>query len=289
MSDLPFQPVILLGAGRSGTNMLRDALSMIDGIETWPCDEIQPIWRHGTLSHGTDALTAEHATPDIRSFIRAAFMKLWSARGRPAIVLEKTCANTLRVPFISAVLPEARFVSITRHGGDVVPSAVLRWQGKLEVPPLSYFAAKARYIPPSDLHFYAASFLRNRVGKLLGHAPRLRTWGPIWGGLEQVQTCPLPEICAHQWVACSHAAGRDLSLLPTEAVSHTTYERFVDDPISDLTRLCAAMDYPIEPAQAEAATAMVRRKQIDLGPRHGQHPRVYGILAPECAALGYGV
>ena len=39
-----FTPVIIIGAPRSGTNMLRDILTNFEGIETWPCDEINYIW-----------------------------------------------------------------------------------------------------------------------------------------------------------------------------------------------------------------------------------------------------
>jgi len=32
--------IIIVGAPRSGTNMLRDVLTSFDGVCTWPCDEI---------------------------------------------------------------------------------------------------------------------------------------------------------------------------------------------------------------------------------------------------------
>lgn len=42
-AHLPFTPVVIIGAGRSGTNALRDALTALPEFETWPCDEINPI------------------------------------------------------------------------------------------------------------------------------------------------------------------------------------------------------------------------------------------------------
>ena len=39
--------VVIIGAPRSGTNMLRDVLTSLPGFATWPCDEINLIWRHG--------------------------------------------------------------------------------------------------------------------------------------------------------------------------------------------------------------------------------------------------
>jgi hypothetical protein len=31
----------------SGANMLRDVLTLLPGVATWPCDEINYTWRHG--------------------------------------------------------------------------------------------------------------------------------------------------------------------------------------------------------------------------------------------------
>ena len=45
-SQLANPPVIIIGAGRSGTNMLRDLLAQLPQFSTWPCDEINYIWRH---------------------------------------------------------------------------------------------------------------------------------------------------------------------------------------------------------------------------------------------------
>jgi|GEM_PF-5377703 len=154
--SLPFTPLIIIGAPRSGTNALRDALTSLPDLATWPCDEINPIWRHGNLNSPHDALTPAQATPQVRRFIRRAFERLWQDQGKPAVVVEKTCANCLRVPFIDAILPEARFIHITRNGLDVAASAAKRWQGQLEVPGLPYYRAKIRYAPKLDLPAYGA-------------------------------------------------------------------------------------------------------------------------------------
>lgn len=118
MEQLPFHPLVIIGAGRSGTNVLRDTLVRLDGFATWPCDEINPIWRHGNLGYPDDQIPASRATPAVRQFIRKAFLRIWQEQSRPDFVVEKTCANALRVPFVSAVLPEARFIHIVRDGYD---------------------------------------------------------------------------------------------------------------------------------------------------------------------------
>ena len=110
-TDFDFTPVIIIGAGRSGTNMLRDALTALDGFETWPCDEINPVWRHGNINWPTDAIPPERAA-NPRAYIRRAFQRIWRETGKPCFVVEKTCANSLRVPFVDAVVPEAEYIHI---------------------------------------------------------------------------------------------------------------------------------------------------------------------------------
>lgn len=65
MQAFNFQPVIIIGAGRSGTNMVPDLLTAFPACATWPCDEINYIWRYGNAGFPTDELTAEHARPSV--------------------------------------------------------------------------------------------------------------------------------------------------------------------------------------------------------------------------------
>jgi hypothetical protein len=87
--DFPFTPVVIIGARRSGTNALRDMLARLPEFTTWNCDEIP----------------SNRAIPRIHRFIRAAFLHLWHHSGQPHFVVEKTCANTLPVPFVDAIRP----------------------------------------------------------------------------------------------------------------------------------------------------------------------------------------
>ena len=195
-SPLPFTPLVIIGAGRSGTNALRDALTRLPRFATWPCDEINPIWRHGNLDFPNDEIPAERASPAVRKSIRRAFQRIWRQQGRPEFVVEKTCANALRVPFVDAVLPEARYIHIVRNGFDIVASAQKRWRGELEIPGLPYYLAKARYAPLTDLPHYAVSAVRNRLAIKLGRQEHFDSWGPRFAGLEALAETPLDEIVA---------------------------------------------------------------------------------------------
>jgi len=81
--------VVVIGAPRSGTNMLRDVICRLPGFATWPCDEINYIWRHGNARWPSDALPPELATAKVRAYINRQFGG--QARGRGArYLVEKT-------------------------------------------------------------------------------------------------------------------------------------------------------------------------------------------------------
>ena len=207
-AGLSFTPLVIIGAARSGTNILRDTLTRLPGFETWDCDEINAIWRYGNTDWPNDEIPVDRAHGRVKSYIRRQFRKRWRKSGEPAFVVEKTCANTLRVPFVDAILPEAKYILIVRNGYDVVASSRKRWKGELEIPSLPYFVAKAKYVPLSDIPLYGWRFLKERVRLLMGKQKRFSTWGPRFSGMESYDTQSLEMLCARQWTA-SVKAGHD--------------------------------------------------------------------------------
>jgi len=254
--SLPFTPVVIIGAARSGTNMLRDMLSELPGFDTWPCDEINPIWRHGNRSWPDDEIPAWRVGR-ARAFIRQRFMRQWRRTGSPRHVVEKTCANSLRVPFVAEVLPEARFIRIVRDGADVVASAEGRWRGELELNGPRYFAAKLRFAPVSDLPAIGLEFIANRVSMKLGHSKKLRAWGPRFAGFNEVIDQPLSEICALQWLACMARSDAAFAEMSEEKWMQLRYEDIVADPQDALRAVTGFLAAGQVGSEAIAASAVI--------------------------------
>ena len=229
-----YQPIIIIGAARSGTNMLRDVLTQLPGFGTWPCDEINYIWRHGNHRKLTDEFSPELATAEIQSFIRTAFAKL-AKKQALFYVVEKTCANSLRVAFVNRVLPNAKFIFIVRDGRDVIASAQKRWVASLDIP---YILRKARFVPPQDIPYYASQYIGNRVYRLLSREHRLAFWGPRFEGMEKVlNQYSLPEVCALQWQRCVKIAEHDLSQIELTRIHQLRYEDLVANPLKELSSI----------------------------------------------------
>lgn len=277
-------PVVILGAARSGTNMLRDALVDLPSFGTWPCDELPYVWRYGNRDRPTDEFERSDATPPVRRYIRREFARL-ARRQRVRYVVEKTCANTLRSGFVDAVLPEARFVVLVRDGRDVTLSAAKRWTAPLDV---RYAARKARYIPGRDLAPYLWRAVRNRLHQRLDPDRRLSAWGPRIDGLPA--TAPLDERCARQWRRCVERTARGLAGVDQRRVLRVEYERLVADPPGEFTAIVRWLRAPVDERDCFAAAGPIRgnsvgrwRSELDADALCRLEP----ILRPSLEELGY--
>ncbi|MEF8982645.1 sulfotransferase family protein [Thiohalorhabdus sp.] len=253
---------MIIGAPRSGTNMLRDVLTQFPGVATWPCDEINYIWRHGNLRYPSDEFTPDMARPRVRRYIRRQFD--WVARRYGAeFVVEKTCANSLRVPFVDAVVPEARYVFIRRDGLDAVGSAMKRWKAPLDIP---YLARKARFVPLTDLPYYGGRYLWNRFYRLFSREERLAFWGPQLAGMEELLAeHPLDEVCALQWRRCVASAAAAFAAMPAEKWLEVAYEDFVTAPERELGRVLDFLGIEAGAAERQEAVAGVQAGSIGKG------------------------
>ncbi len=253
------KPVIIIGAGRSGTNILRDLLCTLPKFGTWPCDEINYIWRHGNRSEITDELSEDMAHPVVRDYIRNRF-EFIAKKLSVDNVVEKTCANSLRVEFVNKVLPEARYLFIFRDGRDVVASALKRWKASLD--PV-YLMKKACYVPLCDLPYYAIHYAMNRLIKVFSSNKQLAFWGPRFKGFENaLKSQSLEQVAALQWQRCIENSERGLQRISEDRICRLKYEKFVRDPAKEFKRILNFLEISSTSIDLERITASVSDKSV---------------------------
>ena len=283
----PFRPVVIVGAPRSGTNMLRDVLCALPTFGTWPCDEINYVWRHGNVRFPSDEFPPALARPEVVRYVRGRFAARRRRLGGAEIV-EKTCANSLRVGFVDRIVPEARYLFIRRDGMDAVASALERWAAPAE---WRYLARKARFVPVTDLPYYGGRYLVNRVYKLVSGRRRLAFWGPALDDMRGLlERHPLEEVCALQWQRCVDRSRADLASIAPERRLEVVYEDFVARPPEELARILDFVQADADGQALARATATVNARSVGRG-RAWLGPdtvaRLEGLVGGTLAALGY--
>ena len=264
---MSYKPLVIIGAPRSGTNMLRDILTQFDGVATWPCDEINYIWRHGNLRYPSDELVALLATESVQRYIHRQFEWV-TCRYEADVVVEKTCANSLRVPFVDRVVPGARYVFIRRDGLDAVGSAMARWKAPLDFP---YLARKARFVPPTDLPHHALRYFGSHVYRLISREKRVAFWGPRLDGMDELLTKHLlDEICALQWQRCVERSAEAFDQMDSSRWIEVGYESFVTHPEEQLRRIMAFAGIEAPDEQVATAVSGVRADSVgkEIGRAH---------------------
>lgn len=253
--------------------MLRDVLTSAPGIGTWDCDEINPLWKHGNLDIPHDEIPVERATPALSQFLHRRFESI-GRKTTSSMVVEKTCAVSLRVPFTRALFPEAKFIFIRRDGIDAAASTMKRWNAPFD---LRYTAKKARYVPPLDLARHAGTLVakkltQRRHGQQGDESNELRVqtwWGPRPHDFRQLQNeHSLEELAFIQWRRCIEQSADAFAAMPSSQVIEVEYERYVAAPSEETRRILDFLGRPEAHDRmtiASVSTTSVGKGRAQLG------------------------
>ncbi|MBI96497.1 sulfotransferase [bacterium] len=237
--------LFIIGAPRSGTNILRDVLTSFPYFKTWDCDEINYAWRYSNANYDSDELTTEHATLKVKNYINKKFNSLKKDENAFYIV-EKTCANCLRVEFINEIFPGSTYIYIYRDPFDVVASSLLRWKSKIDI---TYLLKKVIHVPIEDIPYYSKKFLKLRIKKLFSKDNILDSWGPRFKGIDEFRkTSTIENLCLEQWIRCCSKAEKSLLKLYESGskVLFVSYEDFVMEPEISITKILNKLDIKLD-------------------------------------------
>ncbi|NVJ49955.1 MAG: sulfotransferase [Gammaproteobacteria bacterium] len=222
-----FQPVFIIGAGRSGTKLLRDLLAASSEVAEVPYD-VGYVWRYKNERVPHDELTVSDLSESIAHYVRKTLPNLVNknADKNASVMIEKSVPNSLRVAFLAAIYPNAKFIHLIRDGRAVVESAARMWT----LPPQKgYLKDKLKYFPLSNYR-YAIWYLMNMVVGRFSSKRGQKVWGPRYKGMDiDSESQSLDVICARQWKHCVDKAQQQLSDVASDRVLTLTYESLVSD------------------------------------------------------------
>lgn len=223
-SDEAFdRPVFIVSPPRSGSSLLFETLArspdafttggeshgLIEGIDGLGVDHAR---------HDSNRLTASDATPEVAAMLRARFhSSVFDRLRRPPQarfrLMEKTPKNSLRIPLLAEIFPDAHFVYLYRDPRQSLASMLEAWES-------------------GGFRTYA----------------KLPDWSGLpWSlllvpGWRELIGKPLPDIVGAQWETTTRILLDDLDAIPAARRTVARYDALVADPSAEIERLCAALD-----------------------------------------------
>lgn len=269
-----FQPIIIIGAARSGTKLVRELIAEHPAIARVPYD-INYTWRLGNDHLAHDELTPSHLTTEVVNRLQSSIGRY--VQGTPFLV-EKTVSNCLRVPFVHAVYPNARFVHLLRDGVHVVESVYREWTAS---PDWRYILAKVRAFPFTESFGYATRYAAAVARKIIATGDHKRsTWGPRYQGIDDdLARRSLLEVCAIQWLRCVESATTALQALPEDQVYTIRYEAFLQTSKRHLEVLGRFLGLDTAPYATANGLSTILTHDIGKG-RHSLTSADHELIAP---------
>ena len=225
------QPLIIVSAPRAGSTLLFETLTAFPDLwtireESHEIIEGIPALHPAARGYASNRLTTTDAAPPVISLLHDRFARQLQDRSgrhwidlpeaeRPPRVrlLEKTPKNALRIPFLRAAFPDARFIFLYRDPAANISSILEGWQSR------RFIAYRSL---PSWPHG-AWSFL-------------------LTPGWETLRERPLGEIAAEQWRVTNETILADLERLPRSDWRLVRYDDLVATPKQIIREVAAFAD-----------------------------------------------
>lgn len=253
MSDELRPPIILLGNTRSGTTIVQKVVGEHPDVAQWY--EPRTLWLYADPGRPHDEFDERDATDKVKRYIRGQFLKFQKDQGN-RIVMEKTPANILKIPYVRAIFPEATYLFIVRNPFSFLSSVELKWQRTLS---MTGIRRRLQSTPPTQLHYYLGRLLSGYFNKWVLRRRYQSVWGPRYKGMDQdLMTEDRLVVMARQWSVCSRKAEEALAQFESGRVLRLKYEDFVVDPLSDLERICAHTGLEMTEGMVTAAKEWVK-------------------------------
>lgn len=267
-------PILLFGNNRSGTTIVQKVMSTHPDIVPWY--EPRNLWLYADPGRPHDEFDESDATDRVKRYIRRRFLRFQRRHGDRR-VLEKTPANILKIPYACEIFPEATLLYIIRDPLSFISSVELKWQRPVSSKGIRRHLTST---PVTQLHFYAGRVIRQQFEKRILRRKYLSLWGPRYKGLDRdLETCDLATVIARQWAECSRKAEEDMARVDGGRILRLKYEKFVEQPVAELERICGHSGVSMTKEMVQAANQWVKSDRREKWRRFD--PRDLARLLPE--------
>ncbi|OUS23291.1 hypothetical protein A9Q98_15570 [Thalassotalea sp. 42_200_T64] len=265
------RPIIILSAPRSGSTLLFETLSKVKGIWTIGDEShavIEHIPKFSTVFRGfeSNALTADDADDENAERLRQRFKSMLINRDGVAYdqdseqevrFLEKTPKNSLRIPFLNKLFPDALFIYLVRDPKANISSIIDAWQSG---------------------HFRTYPNLPGFAGKWSLFLP------PNW---QQLRGKKLEQIATHQWQVSNATIIKDLTSLAANRWKMINYQQLIDQPEQVVKDICqfAGLDADEQLTDSYKNGLPLSQYTLTTPDKNKWHKKAH-LLAPQMSQVG---
>lgn len=220
-------PVFVIGCSRSGTTITYETLAAAPQFVSFGW-EIPQFWNslHGPLTNGWHSEAA--GADDARPAHRAAALRYFYQRLGAGWVLDKTCINVMRIPFLYRIFPKAKFVFIQRDGRDNISSMMDGWR-----------------MGRTDGRFELSQFFGPFPEPVAINGGEFKEWAFFLApGWRKYNHASLEEACAFQWISANRLALDAMKIIPPEQWIHLRYEELFERPVEMFRSAFERLDIP---------------------------------------------
>jgi hypothetical protein len=231
LSGKPIEdPVFIVGCPRSGTTVLFNILSLAlpsfrqEGHWVW--ELFHPPSKKSSY---TQTLEAGDLTSISRSFIHACYKAAFGGQR----FVDKNPTNTLRIPAIKSVFPNAKFVCLIRNGPDNVSSLIDAWRHPTRFPGFNV---------PDELMI--EGYGRDKWVMMLE---------PGWQNYTKKS---IQEVCAHQWLTTNEILLKTKGEITPEDWVEVRYEDLLRTPNETVQKLLNSLGLNMSLAISEFVNSL---------------------------------
>jgi len=275
MSSRLKPPIILFGNTRSGTTIVQKAMAIHPEIVEWY--EPNALWLYADPGRSHDEFDESDVSDKVKRYIRKKFLQYQESHGN-CVVMEKTPQNILRIPYVHAIFPEAKFMFIVRSPFSFISSVEFKWQRPVTGRGV---IRRLKDMPLSQLHYWIRRYLVQQYNKRILRRKYLSIWGPRYKGIDvDLHENDLMTIIARQWSMVSRKAEQDLARIFNDGqLLRLRYEDFVNDPVSHIEQISKYCGYEVTEDMIRFARENVKPDRQDKWRRFD--PQVLAQIIPE--------